>query len=196
MTKAPDKVNLAHSTLLLVDDQVGPAGTDCFHRGGRQVEASAENRIRTQASRLEEGLLREESSMHVGIRGPLYGKQDIVDDKRFGFRTVRAADFDGMGVAEVVGLARERVGDMPFYLSIDIDVLDPAFAPGTGTPEPGGLQSADLLRAVRTVAMHTTLVGIDLVEVSPAYDHAEITSLAAATLAYEIMSLLAVAESR
>jgi agmatinase len=142
----------------------------------------------------EEGLLREESSLHVGIRGPLYGKQDLVDDTRFGFRTVRATDFDRMGVAEVVGLARQRIGDMPFYLSIDIDVLDPAFAPGTGTPEMGGFTSRELLALVRGLP-GKQLVGADIVEVSPAYDHAEITSLAAATLGYEIISLAAVAEA-
>lgn len=139
----------------------------------------------------EEGLLREESSMHVGIRGPLYGKQDIEDDKRFGFRTVRAADFDAMGVAEVVGLAAQRVGDMPYYLSIDIDVLDPAFAPGTGTPEMGGFTSRELLAMVRELP-GAQMAGADIVEVSPPFDHAEITSLAAATLAYDIMSVMAV----
>ena len=138
----------------------------------------------------EEGLLREESSLHVGIRGPLYDEQDIVNDKRFGFRTVRTSDFDRMGVEEVVGLARERVGDMPYYLSIDIDVLDPAFAPGTGTPEMGGFTSRELLNMVRSLPAEQ-MVGADVVEVSPAYDHAEITSLAAATLTYEIASLIA-----
>jgi agmatinase len=141
----------------------------------------------------EEGLLREDASMHVGIRGPLYGKQDLEDDRRFGFRTVRASDFDRMGVDEVVGLARQRIGDMPFYLSIDIDVLDPAFAPGTGTPEMGGFTSRELLALVRGIP-GKQMVGADIVEVSPAYDHAEITSLAAATLGYEIMSLLALAK--
>jgi agmatinase len=138
----------------------------------------------------EEGLLREDASMHVGIRGPLYDRSDLDDDKRFGFSTVRASDFDRMGVAEVVGHAAQRVGDMPFYLSIDIDVLDPAFAPGTGTPEMGGFTSRELLNLVRGLPREQ-MVGADIVEVSPAYDHAEITSLAAATLSYEIMSLMA-----
>lgn len=138
----------------------------------------------------EEGLLREDASMHVGIRGPLYDRSDLDDDKRFGFSTVRASDFDRMGVAEVVGLAAQRVGDMPFYLSIDIDVLDPAFAPGTGTPEMGGFTSRELLNLVRGLPREQ-MIGADIVEVSPAYDHAEITSLAAATLSYEIMSLMA-----
>ena len=138
----------------------------------------------------EEGLLIEDKSLHVGIRGPLYDQQDLINDKNFGFSTVRAADFDRMGVDEVIGLARKRVGDSPMYLSIDIDVLDPAFAPGTGTPEMGGFTSRELLSLVRGMPREQ-MIGADIVEVAPAYDHAEITSLAAATLAYEIMSLMA-----
>jgi len=138
----------------------------------------------------EEGLLLAESSAHVGIRGPLYDAADLVDDARFGFSTVRAADFDRLGVAEVVGRVRERVGDAPVYLSIDIDVLDPAFAPGTGTPEIGGFTSRELLSLVRALPGEQ-LAAADVVEVSPPYDHAEITSLAAATLVYEITSLMA-----
>ena len=138
----------------------------------------------------EEGLLIEDKSLHVGIRGPLYDQQDLINDKNFGFSTVRAADFDRMGVEEVIGLARKRVGDSPMYLSIDIDVLDPAFAPGTGTPEMGGFTSRELLNMVRGMPREQ-MIGADIVEVAPAYDHAEITSLAAATLAYEIMSLMA-----
>ncbi|MSW38515.1 MAG: agmatinase, partial [Actinobacteria bacterium] len=142
----------------------------------------------------EEGLLVEDRSMHVGIRGPLYDKTDLDDDKRFGFRTVRASDFDRMGVAEVIGLTQQRVGDQPYYLSIDIDVLDPAFAPGTGTPEMGGFTSRELLSMVRALP-RDQMVGADVVEVAPAYDHAEITSLAAATLGYEIMSLMALSQA-
>lgn len=138
----------------------------------------------------EEGLLLDDSSMHVGIRGPLYDAADLVDDARFGFSTVRAADFDRLGVEEVVGRVRERLRDVPVYLSIDIDVLDPAFAPGTGTPEMGGFTSRELLRLVRSLPGEQ-VVAADVVEVSPPYDHAEVTSLAAATLLYEITSLIA-----
>jgi agmatinase len=138
----------------------------------------------------EEGLLLPDSSMHLGIRGPLYDAADLVDDARFGFATVRAADFDVLGVAEVVGRLQERVRDVPVYLSIDIDVLDPAFAPGTGTPEIGGFTSRELLTLLRSFPAEQ-LVAADVVEVSPPYDHAEVTSLAAATLLFEIMGLLA-----
>jgi agmatinase len=143
----------------------------------------------------EEGLLLPASSIHIGIRGPLYDASDLSADKSFGFSTIRASDFDRLGVEEVVGRARERVGDAPVYLSVDIDVLDPAFAPGTGTPEMGGFSSRELLAVLRGLP-GKQLVAADVVEVSPAYDHAEITSLAAATVAFEVMSLMAVAADR
>jgi agmatinase len=138
----------------------------------------------------EEGLLAADVSSHVGIRGPLYASQDLVDDASFGFEIVRAIDVDRMGLDEIVDGVRRRTNDAPIYLSIDIDVLDPAFAPGTGTPEMGGLTSRELLALVRALPPDQ-IVAADLVEVSPPYDHAEITSLAAATLGYEITSLMA-----
>jgi agmatinase len=140
----------------------------------------------------EEGLLLPDSSIHVGIRGPLYDSQDLVDDAGFGFSIVRATDFDRLGADEIVRRARERIGDARVYLSVDIDVLDPAFAPGTGTPEMGGFTSRELLALLRGLP-GGQIVAADVVEVSPAYDHAEITALAAATVAYETMSLMAVA---
>jgi agmatinase len=138
----------------------------------------------------EEGLLLPDSSVHVGIRGPLYDAQDLVEDKNFGFSIIRATDFDRLGVEEIVRRVRERIGDASVYLSVDIDVLDPAFAPGTGTPEIGGFTSRELLALVRGLP-GDQLVAADVVEVSPAYDHAEITALAAATVAFEMMSLMA-----
>ena len=142
----------------------------------------------------EEGLLVPDASTHVGIRGPLYDAADLVDDARFGFSTVRAADFDRLGVAEVVGRVRERAADAPIYLSVDIDVLDPAFAPGTGTPEMGGFTSRELLSLLRALPGEQ-LVAADVVEVSPPYDHAEITSLAAATVIYDVIAVMARANS-
>jgi agmatinase len=140
----------------------------------------------------EEGLLLPDSSTHVGIRGPLYDSQDLVDDASFGFSIVRATDFDRLGVDEIVRRVRERIGDARVYLSVDIDVLDPAFAPGTGTPEMGGFTSRELLALLRGLPGEQ-IAAADVVEVSPAYDHAEITALAAATVAYETMSLMAIA---
>src|SRR6185369_3482322 len=137
----------------------------------------------------EEHLLVEEHSIHVGIRGPLYDRSDLDDDRRFGFRTVRATDVDGLGLSGVAEAITERTADLPVYLSLDIDVLDPAFAPGTGTPEAGGLSSRELLRILRGLT-GLNLVSGDLVEVSPAYDHAEITALAAATVIFDVVTLL------
>jgi agmatinase len=85
---------------------------------------------------------------------------------------------------------RERVGDLPVYVSIDVDVMDPAHAPGTGTPEAGGLTSRELLATLRALA-GVRLVGADVVEVAPAYDHAEITSIAAANVVYELLGMFA-----
>ncbi len=138
----------------------------------------------------EEGLLIEDHSMHVGIRGPIYGATDLDDDKRFGFRTIRTTDLEDMGVPEVIGAINQRIGDLPVYLSIDIDVLDPAFAPGTGTPEAGGLTSRELLRTLRGLT-GLNIVGADVVEVAPAYDHAELTTVAAATVVFDLITLMA-----
>lgn len=137
----------------------------------------------------EEGLLREDKSIHVGIRGPIYDKLDLRDDVAFGFRVIRAGDLDVLGIEEAAEVVRRRVGDAPVYLSVDIDVLDPAFAPGTGTPEMGGLSSRELLHLLRRLD-GLNLVGGDIVEVAPAYDWAEITTLAAATVAFDVVTLM------
>jgi agmatinase len=138
----------------------------------------------------EEGLLDPGRTMHVGTRGSLYSEKDLADDAAMGFSIVPARDMDRLGVDRVVERVRERVGDAPVYLSIDIDVLDPGFAPATGTPEAGGLTSRELLAMVRGFDGANMVAG-DIVEVSPAYDHAEITAIAAANLAYEYCSLFA-----
>jgi guanidinobutyrase / D-arginase len=138
----------------------------------------------------EEGLLLEQRSMHVGIRGPLFSPKDLKDDEGFGFRIVTAMDYEEVGIAGVVDRVRERIGDAALYVSIDIDVLDPGAAPGTGTPEAGGLTSRELLGTLRGLK-GLRLEAADIVEVAPAYDHAEITSMAASHVAYELVSLLA-----
>jgi agmatinase len=138
----------------------------------------------------EEGLLDPGHTMHVGIRGSLYSERDLREDADMGFSIVHARDMDRLGADRVTEMIRERVGDAPVYISIDIDVLDPGFAPGTGTPEAGGLTSRELLAMVRGFdGAH--VIGGDIVEVSPPYDHAEITAIVAANLAYEYCSLLA-----
>lgn len=138
----------------------------------------------------EAGLFLNSASMHVGIRGPLYSRQDLQKDEELGFRIVHCDEFETIGITGVVERIRERVGDHPLYLSIDIDVLDPAHAPGTGTPELAGMTSRELLGVLRGLA-GLSVISADVVEVAPAYDHAEITSLAAATVTYELINLLA-----
>lgn len=136
----------------------------------------------------EEGLLDPEGCMHVGIRGPLYGPHDLAEDRAVGFQTVHSSEFATTGLVGILEQITRRLGDRPVYVSVDIDVLDPAFAPGTGTPEPGGLASRELLYLLRGLAP-LNIVGADVVEVAPAYDHADVTSLAAAHIAYEFLSL-------
>ncbi len=138
----------------------------------------------------EENLFDDAASMHVGIRGPLYSRDDLERDAELGFKVVHCDELQSHGVDHVVKRIRERVGEQPLYLSIDIDVLDPAHAPGTGTPEIAGLTSRELVNIIRGL-QGLNLVGADIVEVAPAYDHAEITSLAAATIAFEMVNLVA-----
>ena len=138
----------------------------------------------------EEGLLIPDRSIHIGTRGPLFDPQDVVDDARLGFGIVTAMDLERLGIDGVLTRIHERVGDAPVYVSIDIDVLDPAAAPGTGTPEAGGLTSRELLGILRGMA-DLPIGSADIVEVAPAYDHAEITALAAAQLGYELIAILA-----
>jgi len=139
----------------------------------------------------EEGLLDRDACMHIGIRGPLYTANDLVEDGDLGFQIVHATEIDALGVAGVIERMLARVGDRPVYVSIDIDVLDPAFAPGTGTPEAGGFTSRELLAIIRAFSS-TNLVGADIVEVAPAYDHAQVTGIAAAHVAYELISSMAI----
>jgi agmatinase len=139
----------------------------------------------------EEGLFDTDASMHIGIRGPIYSPDDYAADAALGFSIISCDDIQRMGVDEVSQRIRTRVGERPLYLSIDIDVLDPAHAPGTGTPEIAGMTSRELVMILRGLAGMNVVSG-DVVEVAPAYDHAEITSLAAATTVYELACLMAV----
>jgi agmatinase len=138
----------------------------------------------------EDGFLDLTGCLHVGIRGPLYSDSDLADDTALGFQVLRSTDADELGIDEMIKRMLARVGDRPVYVSIDIDVMDPAFTPGTGTPEAGGLSSREMLRMVRALS-GINLIGADIVEVAPAYDHAEITGIAAAHLAYELITVIA-----
>jgi agmatinase len=138
----------------------------------------------------EEGLVALDHCAHVGIRNSVYALADFDDDRRLGFATVSTLDVARRGVDEAIDRVRDRVGDLPVYVSIDIDVLDPAHAPGTGTPEPGGLTTRELQMILHGLA-DLDLIGADVVEVSPAYDHAQLTALAAANVIYDLLGMFA-----
>jgi agmatinase len=138
----------------------------------------------------EEGLIDAERSVHVGIRGPLYADSDLADTERLGYSVLSCTDYDRLGLDGVITAMRERLADGPTYVSVDIDVIDPGMAPGTGTPEAGGLTSRELLATLRGLT-GVDVVGADIVEVAPAYDHAEVTGIAASHVAYDLISLMA-----
>ena len=140
---------------------------------------------------IEEGLVDVSRSIEVGLRGPIYAAADWTDLRaELGLDYLTTEDVLRIGAAETAARIRERVGDGPAFVSFDIDVVDPAFAPGTGTPEPGGLSSHDALSIVRGLT-GIEFVGFDVVEVIPAYDPAGQTAFLAANLAYEMLSLVA-----
>jgi len=138
---------------------------------------------------IEEGLLRDGCVLQIGLRGQLYGDDDLAFARKHRIRMVTVEELFAKGLASIRPLLR-RFRSQPAYLSLDIDVVDPAFAPGTGTPQVGGLSSAQILEVVRALR-GLKFVGCDLVEVSPPYDSSEITSLLAANLLFEMLCLLA-----
>jgi agmatinase len=141
----------------------------------------------------EEGLLDLEHCQHVGIRGGVYGPSELEDDRRAGFQIIRSEAFQERTVADIAEQVRQRLGSGPVYVSVDIDVLDPAHAPGTGTPEVAGISTRELFTVLRRLR-GLNLVGADVVEVAPAYDHAGITGLAAAHTAWELLTLMGLAQ--
>jgi agmatinase len=142
---------------------------------------------------VEEGLLVPERSFLAGMRGPLYAASDLGDARAMGFEIVTTDELRALSPAEYGRRVRERLGDGPVYFSFDIDVIDPAFAPATGTPEVAGLSPHEALGFARALA-GIRFSGFDVVEVSPPYDTAgAVTALVAANVAYEFLALTAVA---
>ncbi|TLD29270.1 hypothetical protein PspLS_03634 [Pyricularia sp. CBS 133598] len=138
----------------------------------------------------EEGLIKN-TSIHAGIRAPLIRRKgDLRNDLRCGFNIITARDLDKLGVAGMISRIKERVGDSKVYISIDIDVLDPAFAPATGTAEPGGWSTRELLSILDGLT-GLSVVGADVVEVAPVYDNVgETTVLAAAEVGMSLLGLM------
>ncbi|MGM8213650.1 agmatinase [Virgibacillus sp. W0430] len=140
---------------------------------------------------VEEGLIDPEYSIQIGMRGSLDGPEEIDDSKELGFQVISADEFYAMGIADVIKEIKNRVNDKPVFMTFDIDFIDPAFAPGTGTPEVGGVLSREALQLIRGLT-DIQFVGFDLVEVLPKYDHSEITSSLASNIIFEMIALLAV----
>lgn len=134
-------------------------------------------------------------SVHVGIRGSVYEQADIVRDAELGFTIITTPDVSRMGSDMVANVLHEKVADLPVYVSIDVDVADPAFAPGTGTPEAGGLSSRELLMILRGLC-GLPIVGADVVEIAPAYDHAETTAGLASNLVFELITMMSISRAR
>lgn len=140
---------------------------------------------------IEEGLVDVAHSVEVGLRGPLYGPRDWTSLRQeLGLEYLTTEEVLALGPAETARRIRERVDGRPAFISFDIDVVDPAYAPGTGTPEPGGLSAHDVLAILRGLT-GIDFLGFDVVEVIPAYDPAGQTAFLAAALAYEMLSLVA-----
>ncbi len=136
----------------------------------------------------KEGLIDANHSIQIGIRTEYNANNHA-------FQVIDAAQANDISASSIVEQIKHRVGDLPVYLTFDIDCLDPAFAPGTGTPVCGGLTNDKILKIIRE--LHTVkLIGMDVVEVAPAYDHADVTALAAATIATELLHVWAVAHNK
>ena len=140
---------------------------------------------------VEEGLVEPNASLQAGMRGSVFSASDLDDARSLGFAVVPSEELRALGPDGYARAVRERVGDRPVFLSFDIDFVDPAFAPGTGTPEVAGFSTAEtaaFLRALRGVK----LVGCDVVEVAPPYDGpGQTTALAAANVALDLLALYA-----
>jgi agmatinase len=174
----------AHGTLSLLQLDAHTDTWDSYF-GARYTHGTIFRRA------VEEGLIDATASVQIGLRGSLYGAEDLAENRALGFSTLLARDFDAGGVAGALELVRERLRS-PVYVTVDIDVLDPAFAPGTGTPEAGGLSSRELLALLSGLAgLGLEIAGADVVEVSPPYDPSGVTAVAGANAAYELVALLA-----
>jgi len=189
--------SISEPSVRAVASRLGPVGLvhfDTHTDTGREV-FSVERSHGTPMFRLvEQGHVDPRRYAQIGLRGYWPGEQEFAWQAERGIASVFMHDVRELGIAAVVERALAVVGGGPTYLTVDVDVLDPAFAPGTGTPEPGGMTSADLLRACRELAARTRLVGADVVEVLPAaIGSADVTALVAERIVREILTGLALA---
>jgi agmatinase len=139
---------------------------------------------------IEEGLVDVAHSLQLGIRGALFGQEDMADVRRFGLEILPMDAIVDWPVDRIAGAIRSRVGSGPLYITFDIDGVDPAYAPGTGVPEVGGLSSLQAMTLLNQLA-GLPIAGADVAEVSPPYDSSGITALLAARAGYEMLCLIA-----
>lgn len=144
---------------------------------------------------VEEGLLDAKRVVQIGIRGTQYDSEDLDFAKSVGIRVIKIEEFHARGVTDVMSEAREIVGQVPTYLSYDIDFIDPTFAPGTGTPEVGGPNSYQALQVVRELN-GVNLIGADMVEVSPPFDPSGGTAFLGVSIMFEILCQLSASRTR
>jgi agmatinase len=140
---------------------------------------------------VEENILLPANSIQVGMRGSVYSKDAYDESTSLGFKVVTMSAVREMGLQRLIETIKGRIGQNKVFVTFDIDVVDPAFAPGTGTPEVGGFTSAEAIDLIRGLK-GLNFVGFDAVEVLPDYDVAEITALLAANIVYEFLSLIAI----
>ena len=172
-----------HGPLTLVQFDSHPDTWDSYF-GERHTHGTPFRRA------VEEGLLDTSRSIQVGMRGSIYDEGDWNHAQELGFDLVPTDEVRKLGIPAMIDRIRERVGDTKTYVSFDVDFVDPAFAPGTGTPEIGGFTSREAQEFVRGL-VGLDIIGCDVVEVYPAYDPAGITALLAANVAHEFLSLIA-----
>jgi agmatinase len=178
--------------------KVGIVHFDAHADTGRDSWGNLASHATPMRRLIESGAIPGRNFVQIGLRGYWPERETFEWMRAQGMRWHLMGELLDRGVETVIDQAISEALDGPelIYLSVDIDVLDPGFAPGTGTPEPGGMQPADLLRAIRKIALRTNLVAMDLVEVSPPYDHSEITAQNANRCILDAISALAVKKTR
>jgi len=162
---------------------------DCYFGGNKYTHGTPFRRA------IEEGLLDPRRTIQIGIRGSIYSDDDMDFAEKSGIRVMYMEEFARIGVEKAVAIARRAVGQGPVYVSFDVDGLDPVYAPGTGTPEIGGLTTLEAQHLIRGL-QGLNLVGGDVVEVSPPFDPSGNTALVGATIMFEILCILADAFAR
>ncbi len=173
-----------HGPVAVVHCDAHPDTWDCEYPGQKYSHGTPFRRA------IEEGLIDTRAYLQIGIRGPTAGPQDYADALGLGARMMTMDEVADVGIPAVIEEIHDRIGQRPVYVSLDIDAVDPAFSPGTGTPEVGGLSSREIVSLVRGL-QGLSLIGGDLVEVAPPYDHAGITAILAANLIFELLSVMA-----